>query len=92
MVLPKQTPNHTHRTSGDMRASELAFLNSNYISLPYRIGKRVHVIELQNTCTLYNYKIIVCYRTTKHVRVIELQNTCTLCSSITQAHYAEQKL
>ena len=39
-----------------MRASELACVNSNYISRPYRIGKhvrvistkRVRIIELQN--------------------------------------------
>ena len=48
LVLPKQIPNHTHRTIGDMRASELECLNSNYIFHPYRIGKHVRVIELQN--------------------------------------------
>ena len=66
LVLPKKTPNHTHRTIGDMQASELACLNSNYISYPYR--------------------------TTKRVCIIELQNACVLCSSITRAHYVEQKI
>ena len=52
LALPKQNPNHTHRTIGDMQTSELACLNSNYISCPSRIGKRVRVIELQNACVL----------------------------------------
>ena len=50
LVLPKKTPNHTHRTIGDMQASELACLNSNYISSPYRIRKRVRVIERITKC------------------------------------------
>ena len=52
LVLPKQTPNHTHMTIGDMRASELACLNSNYIFCPFIIGKHVRIIELQNARAL----------------------------------------
>ena len=50
--ITEEKSNHTHRTIGDMRANELACLNSNYISCLYRIEKLMHIIELQNTHAL----------------------------------------
>ena len=61
LVLPKQILNHTHITIGDMRASELACLNSNYISC---------LVEFINACALYNNKTRARYITIKHVHII----------------------
>ena len=87
LVLPKQIPNHRHRIIGDMRASELACLNSNYISHPDRIGKHMRVIELQNTHALQNYKTCACYRTTKHMHTMQFYNMCDVEKKI--QHYMQ---
>ena len=58
----------------------------------YTTTEHVCVKQIQNPCTLLDYKTRARCRTTKRVRVIEKQNVCGLCSSITCACYVEKKI